>query len=219
MGIIASVALVLALLVARCPVVVAAVEPIAFDPEAYVPVSACDGMAYAAQTIADMARASHPGDDAAALAAFDATFATLYIGHPMRTLADALALLQSGGDGRTFVPGSPYVGETGFRLAFLDTGPASSGLVPEQVDQTHHAAAYLSAGIHGLSLVARLHAATDNDGDARLGGASFRLGASLRTEPARLETIGDVLRGVLCDPVFAGGAALLGTLPPGSRAY
>jgi hypothetical protein len=217
-GLIAGVALVLALLLARCPVAVAAAEPISFDPTAYAPASACDGMAHAAQAIADMARAAHPGDDAAALDAFDAAFSTLYIGRPMRTLNDALALLQSNGSERQLEPGSPYLGETGFRAAFFDTGPTSAGLAPDDVDQTHHVTAYLSAGVNGLSLVARLHAATDNDGDARLGAAAFRLGASLRADPARLATIGDALRDLLCDPAFADHAPLFGDLRAGPRA-
>lgn len=217
LGIVVGIALWLA--PAWNPAPAAATDPVAFDPATLTPSSACDGMASAAQAIADMALAAHPGNEAAALEAFDTAFATLYIGRPMRTLNDALALLQSGGDGRHIEPGSPYLGETGFRPAFFDTGPTSAGLAPEDVDQTHHAAAYLSAGINGLGLVARLHAATDNDGDARLGTAAFRLGATLDADPERLATIGDALRDALCDPALDDHAAPTGALPTGSRAH
>jgi hypothetical protein len=209
-GAIAGVVLVLGLL---SPVLLATAEPIAFDPATYVPASACDGMAYAAQAIADLALDAQPGDVASAVVAFDTAFSTLYIGRPMRTLSDALALLQSGGEGRRFEPGSPYLGETGFRSAFFDSGPTSAGREPIEVDQTHHVAAYLSAGINGLGLVARLHAATDNDGDARLGAAAFRLGASLTVDPAGLATIGDALRDALCEPTSGIQASLSGAQP------
>ena len=177
--------------------------PVAFDPSTYTPSSACDGFAHVAQTIADQSLAIHPDDEAAALDTFDTGVAVFYIGQPMKTIADALALLRSEGVGGEPRYGSPYWGETGFKPAYMDTGATTAGKPPTEVDQTHHAAAYLSAGINDLALIARLHKSQDNAGDARLGAASYGIGASLTADPARLRTIGEIVRQELCEPAGA----------------
>jgi hypothetical protein len=184
--------------------------PVVFDPSTYAPSSACDGFAYVAQTIADGALAAHPNDAAAALDAFDTGVAMFYIGRPMKTVGDALALLRSEGVGGEMRYGSPYWGETGFKPAYMDTGATTAGKPPTEMDQTHHVAAYLSAGINGLELVARLHRSQDNAGDARLGAAAYEIGASLAADPAHLRTIGEIMRRELCDP--AGGMVELSML-------
>jgi len=63
----------------------------------------------------------NPGNDRAALAQFDRTFSTLYVGGPFTDSYQASRW--RGGDGRTINPNFPFTGGDGFRNEYKDSGP------------------------------------------------------------------------------------------------
>jgi len=71
-------------------------------------------------------------------------------------------------------------------------------------DQTHHFAAYFSAGINGQSSVAVLHIIGDysqlNFGDTGLGNSAYNLGGELAKDPTKLNNIGEVIQSYVCKP-------------------
>jgi hypothetical protein len=76
------------------------------------------------------------------------------------------------------------------------------GVIRPDNDQTHHAVAYMSAGINNMGIVAEGHSLLDdNYPDKRLGGQSFQMGANLSYKPDKLRTIGDDIRRLLCKPL------------------
>jgi len=142
----------------------------------------CDLMAQKLQGIVDQTIKDLGGvqnlTDHAKLDSFvdsiDQTFTPFFLGVPGLT-ADKLTLANTSGG----VPGPPrpFSGENGFKGTYQDTYD------PGQ-DQTHHFAAYFSAGIHGMDLLATGHkwlTDTFNFGDRHLGDAAFELGASLNS--------------------------------------
>jgi hypothetical protein len=160
--------------------------PIGLTPE---PPDACGAMARRAQQIANSAR-NALGNSQAAVERFDRDFSKAYLGN--------------NGIGKTFksawdfysarihpnVPSS-QLGESGFKPEFQD----------HEGDQTHHFAAYLSAGINNQGLAAGLHMLTDltNQADRSLGGAAYELGERLTANPTNLVTIGYRIQHDICD--------------------
>jgi hypothetical protein len=88
-----------------------------------------------------------------------------------------------------------YEGVSGFPAQFRDT------LVPLE-DQVHHFGGYFSAGLAGHYGAAKWHRDDDeeagNFGDVRLGEQSFNLGAYFRRNPNKLDTVGQIIRSVIC---------------------
>jgi hypothetical protein len=108
----------------------------------------------------------------------DAVFTPFYLGVAGLTARNLGLENTSGG-----VPGPrpPFAGAVGFKDKYQDT------YNPGQ-EQTHHFAAYFSAGINAQDVKALAHAlATDtfNIGDLSLGSAAFQLGASLNSQQVK----------------------------------
>jgi hypothetical protein len=99
--------------------------------------------------------------------------------------------------GSTLITEQNGWGQRDFKDKFQETnwlGPTN--------DQTHHAVAFMSAGINNMGTVAMGHMLIDdNTPDKLLGGQAFQIGANLRYKPDKLRTIGDVIRRLLCKPV------------------
>jgi RHS repeat-associated protein len=167
--------------------------------------NACSDMADVAQVVANQAIASNPGNLAAALSDFDSAFSQLYYGRALQSKIDALKLYnysqsdlsgasKGGGMNATITPSYNRRAE-GFAPQFVET-PAG--------DQTHHFAAYLSAGINRQYTVASLHRAGDLIGentrmaDVYLADVAYVIGESLSIAPIFLKHLGDVIRGAVC---------------------
>ena len=134
-----------------------------------------------------------------ALKAFDTAFTTLYAGRAATSIIAAGRQWINRGAGATINP--YWLGETGFKPEFMDTGQHTPG---QFVDQTHHYAFYLSVGINAntigpLRVAQWLHRQQDNIGDANLGKAAFQMGRNLRNSPSGLQNIGDFIRSAICD--------------------
>ncbi|MFY9574372.1 MAG: hypothetical protein WAV20_23470, partial [Blastocatellia bacterium] len=69
-------------------------------------------------------------------------------------------------------------------------------------DQTHHFAAFLSAGINGQNLIAEAHRwVTDfnNKPDRELGRRAYYFGEALEEEPSFLRIVGQYIRKFICE--------------------
>jgi RHS repeat-associated protein len=159
--------------------------------------TACEAMAINAQNAANKALRDAHNDPNKALRAFDDAFSKLYIGHAMRTYAQAVDLYQHSPHNS-----SRYTGQTGFRDEFLDSENGKIDRSPD-TDQTHHFAAYFSGGINGQYTATTAHAWEDyykhnNKGDYNLGNASYGIGAQLRSDPSLLNNIGNMIRKTIC---------------------
>jgi len=138
-------------------------------------------------------------DPQAALKAFDSRFTTAYAGRAATSAIAAGRQFLNRGAGATI--NRYYLGETGFRPDFRDSGSHAAG---EFVDQTHHLAFYLSMGVNengsgALWGAQRFHRARDNQGDANLGKAVYEMGTGLRDDPGKLRDIGGMIRNTICD--------------------
>ena len=162
------------------------------------PQTPCNIMADVAQNEADTALAQNPGNDSAALAQFDRTFSTLYVGGPITSSCQAYRW--RGGTGRTINSSSPFTGGNGFRKEYKDSGTNADPLIAgPQADQTHHFAAYFSIGINDVVFAAFYGIATDdNQGDVNLSRAAYRMGTQLRERPFSLRNIGVLIRRTIC---------------------
>ena len=124
---------------------------------------------------------------------FNAMFADYYVGTHMTndTLSPEvlyynvfIAKLPKGA-------GDPYTGQADFATQFKE--PTN-----DFNDQTHHFAAYLSAGLTGQYWAARAHWTFDNAADTRLGKAGYAMGEYLRNNPDQLKNIGQLIRAYIC---------------------
>lgn len=159
------------------------------------PQTACHVMADIAQDEADDALRQH-GGTRAAINAFDKRFTgDLYLGRRLDSMGAAYDLANNGvndaqGRDRRQL-NSNYFGESGFQSGFQQGN--------QRNDQTHHFAAYLSAGINGMRLTHTIHKLLDdNKPDKDLGSASFALGRTLRRDPSALSRIGSLIRSNIC---------------------
>jgi RHS repeat-associated protein len=155
---------------------------------------ACGDMAGIAQDEAETALAVAKDDDV--LRRFDEGFSERYLGHPVRTKSDGWDLYRNGVNSST-IP-SYYRGATGFKDEFKDSQWGRS----RSTDQTHHFAAYFSAGINGQLAISALHmigdAAQINRGDTKLGDVAYGLGEQLKNDPGKLGQIGNLIRKAIC---------------------
>ncbi len=152
-------------------------------------------MADVAQQQADEALQANGDNPAKALSAFDDQFGVIYDGTAMKSVSDEYNLFMHGPRGRTI--NHRYLGETGFKLRFMDSGPENISQ-HYNADQTHHFGAFFSAGINGHSL-ALFHNLNDNSGDVNLGNKGYDLGVDLAAHPGQLRRIGAIIRLAICD--------------------
>lgn len=161
---------------------------------------ACGRMANEAQWAANKAIEQARVDPRSgnALGWFDSIFSEQYLGHPIATLRQGWDL-KSGTGLKGSKIDSFWRGSTGFKGDYKDSqwGSTNNG------DQTHHFAAYLSAGINGLGFSSFAHQMGDvaqlNLGDVWLGSAGYNIGEGLRVGRNNLSQIGDDIRKVICD--------------------
>ena len=90
-------------------------------------------------------------------------------------------------------------GQRGFPQQFRD-----SVYTDDAADQTHHFAAFFSAGLAGHRVFANAYRAWDsltesNPGDANLGRQSQLLGRYLRDNPNQLSNVGQLIRDTICN--------------------
>jgi YD repeat-containing protein len=165
----------------------------------HITADACGHMADLAQQQANKALSQAHGDASKALGAFDLGFSRIYAGKPMDGISNAIDLFNNGPTGRTI--GSYYLGETGFKVQYMDTG-ADMIKGHSNADQTHHFAAMFSSGINttGVSwLGSAAHNFNDNAGDQRLTNAAYDLGSRLQSNPNLLRKVGSLIRSEICD--------------------
>jgi RHS repeat-associated protein len=161
--------------------------------------NACGDMARVAQGFANEALGATAGNPGAALSMFDQNFSRFYVGRSIgSTYTSAYELYRD----RFRLHGTrdPYfAGSTGFKEMFRD----SQFTRVNSSDQTHHFAAYLSAGINGQTAAAFGHMTGDalqlNRGDTSLGDRAYQIGANLRSNPSRLRSIGSTISRVICN--------------------
>jgi hypothetical protein len=158
-------------------------------------------MALNAQAIADnLAKAGMSG--ANALTALDQQFSQWYVGERITSLAVVPDFLHQSGSHALGTSGSTlkhslpesYFGPGGFPQKFSDRDSTQ--------DQTHHFAAYFSAGLNSAEGTAKTHLLTDlipgNTGDVNLGRVGYSLGSYLRNNPGRLKDIGALINTNVC---------------------
>jgi RHS repeat-associated protein len=154
----------------------------------------CFDMADVAQFISNQSLASSGGNLAAAVKDFEMAFSQVYLSRSMVSNYDAWELWRNPLRERTIT--RSWLGQGGFRAEYGDKETRD--------DQTHHFAAYFSAGFHGLGAAPLAHMIADlaqlNPGDARLGGAAHRLGSVLAAHPDLLRQIGATIRDEICAP-------------------
>jgi hypothetical protein len=164
--------------------------------------NACEKMADIAQQEANLAMSASDGTMKDALRLFDEGFSKQYLGHPVRSVSDAWNLYWNGVNDSHIE--SFYRGSTGFKDQYKDN---QWGTV-NGTDQTHHFAAYFSAGINNMQTTANVHKAGDlfqlNTNDHALGTHAYSLGRAMRLEIAwrgkfeMLKNIGKIIRERFC---------------------
>jgi hypothetical protein len=153
-------------------------------------------MALNAQQIADaLAKQGIKGMEA--LQAFDSRFSLWYVGAPMNSYTAAAHIfgelkLNGGNLVHAELP-AKYRGDGGFPEKLKDKKNPGE-------DQTHHFAAYLSAGINGMYEMAKTHmyGDQDNPGDIALSQVAYPLGEHLRNNPDDLNKIGKLIYTNVC---------------------
>lgn len=165
----------------------------------------CEIMANVAQNLVNSLRSKYGNrlDSAGVLRAFDVKFSHWYTGAWMGSSNDLIKGIEYGLQTSAHTGSKPpelqkdhpeLFGPGGFPDKFQDKD--------RTLDQTHHFAAYLSAGINSRSVIAALHAADDrfggNFGDVNLGKAAFALGSYLRNNPGKIDEIGALIRSYIC---------------------
>jgi hypothetical protein len=155
-------------------------------------------MAEVAEKVANLAIQATKGLNRNTLKMFDRIFSRLYLGNDGigETLGSAFDLYGLHIRGTI---GFSYKGQAGFKEKFKE--PNDEGVIEDNSDQTHHFAAFLSAGINNQQLAADLHRLTDlgNPPDIALGNAAFKLGFWLRYDPKRLSRIKEEILKRICD--------------------
>lgn len=152
----------------------------------------CQAMADRAQRLANEAIKDAGGANSDALQLFDHAFSQAYLGNNGigGTIWSALAFLNK--DISPKVPFSEQ-GEEDFKPEFREGNKG---------DQTHHFAAFLSAGINDQNLAAMFHMwGTDfnNKPDRALGLKTFGFGQALFDEPEFLSVVGRYIREFICE--------------------
>jgi hypothetical protein len=183
----------------RCFRLLVPQDPIVIGGHIYEgPKTPCHIMAYVAQHEANKALAQNPNDSNGALAQFDKTFATLYVGGPFTSANEAKRW--KAGNGRTINPYEPYIGGDGFRNEYKDSGTNPDPKIAGPLaDQTHHFAAYFSLGINNVKSAYIYGTVTeDNVGDIKLGNKAFDMGVALRRNPNMLGYVGLYIRRNIC---------------------
>jgi len=166
----------------------------------------CETLARYAQAMANNSITLNGGvADRSALEAFDEAMSELYVGIRIDTYGHALDA-SNGANANGPIVGSSVIteqhgwGQRDFQDKFQE--PDANGIIMPTKDQTHHAVAYMSAGINNMWLAAEVASLTDdNIPDKRLAGQAFQIGANLRYKPGKLRTIGNDIRRLLCKPV------------------
>jgi len=165
---------------------------------------ACGHMAALAQQQANKALSQAHDNASKALGAFDLGFSRIYAGKPMDGISNAYDLFMHGPEGRTIDP--YYVGETGFKVQYMDTDPEELAKHSD-ADQTHHFTAMFSGGLNSIginAIASTFHNVNDNAGDQRLTNAAYDLGSRLESNPNLLRRIGALIRSEICDPKTRG---------------
>jgi hypothetical protein len=151
----------------------------------------CATMAGLAQTLANTALNFWRGDASAALIAFDMSFSQKYLGN------DGIGNSYESARKFAQAPIGPtvpiwFLGEKGFRPQFQDG----------EGDQTHHFAAFLTAGINGQWAAATLHQFSGdilvNRPDIRLGDAAYAIGRALKKGGQSLHSVGQRILKDIC---------------------
>jgi YD repeat-containing protein len=166
----------------------------------------CETLARYAQAMANNSITLSGGvANRSALEAFDEAMSELYVGIRIDTIQHALDA-SNGANANGPIVGSSVIteqhgwGQRDFKDKFQE--PDANGVIMPTEDQTHHAVAYMSAGINNMWLAAEVASLTDdNIPDKRLAGQAFQMGANLRYKPEKLRTIGNDIRRLLCKPV------------------
>jgi len=127
---------------------------------------------------------------------FNAMFVDYYVGTHMTddTLSPGVFLYDLGTRTRPKAAADPYLGQADFASQFKE--PLS-----DSNDQTHHFAAYLTAGITGHYWSAWGHWIRDNRADTLLGKAGYAMGEYLRKNPGELKNIGEMIRKYICQGI------------------
>ena len=85
-------------------------------------------------------------------------------------------------------------GQRGFPTQYRDEQYTS-----DDDDQTHHFAAYFSAGLANHTVAPAIHKFFDGVGDRALGAQAQLLGQYLRNNPSRLKDVGQLIRDTICN--------------------
>ena len=158
---------------------------------------ACSAMAFIATQLASAAIENNGGASAAAVEEFDHLFSQAYMSNDGigKTLASAIHFY-----GLKPQPGldASFWGQSGFRQIFKEKN--DEGVFSDITDQTHHFAAFLSAGINDQKSAAFGHMLTDlnNKPDIELGAAGFYVGSAIGVDPAKLARIGSTIAYEIC---------------------
>ena len=149
----------------------------------------CAAMASRAEMLANDAIKQAGGADSYALELFDRAFSQAYLGNNGigTGLFSAIAFFLK--DIKPKVP-IAELGEEDFKTEFQD----------HEGEQTHHFAAFLSAGINGQNLPAMLHMGTDfnNKADRNLGWKAYGFGSALQEDPFFLRVAGKYISKYIC---------------------
>ncbi len=170
-----------------------------FSPDGKAP-TPCELMAKVAQQAANIALGIFPSNLSEAVKVFDTIFSNFYLGGNIgNNLLSATIFYMSRESNITSSPAGhysakPYRGYEGFKTGFRDTSDKG-----RNDDQTHHAAAYINAGIRGQDRIALTHILTDdNIGDKKLGYVAFMLGKDLVKKPSGLRDVENIFLRVFC---------------------
>lgn len=128
---------------------------------------------------------------------FDQRFSALYVGMRINSWSNVNKLYETKQLNRSMNPA--FFGNTGFKSEY---GGGNSNTAA--ADQTHHFAAYFSAGLNGMFTASRLHIASENEKsggepDRALGRAAYDLGAEMRGGIDDLKRVGELIRTRICD--------------------
>jgi len=152
----------------------------------------CAAMADRGQRLANESIRKAGGANNYALALFDRAFSQAYLGNNGIGKGVLEAIVFSFKDIRYKVPFAD-IGEDDFKPQFREGNKG---------DQTHHFAAFLSAGINGQNLIAGAHMwGTDfnNKPDRELGWKAYFFGEVLEEEPSFLKIVGQYIRKFICE--------------------
>jgi hypothetical protein len=162
--------------------------------------SACAAMAEVAQALANAAIENNGGANAAAVEEFDRLFSQAYIGNDGigKTLSSAVNFWRDAFSSQPGL-GPSFRGQSGFKDIFKEKNNA--GETPDGIDQTHHYAGLQTAGINNQNAAYWGSLAGDigNKPDFLLSIVAFDIGASLRLDPTKLSSIGQIIMEQICN--------------------